>query len=138
MTVSTLGVFDEPRLAALVELLYIAALADGELAKEEHAFFRRRAQSMTDQRLGEEEIGRLMLHVDEELSQKGRHEMLASIGARIGGEELRKKALKMAVDMMMADRVLKESEKTAVFAIAGAFGIERNVADELLSSVSRS
>jgi len=130
--VTTLGVFEEPRLHALVELLYIAALADGDLAPEEHAFFRRRAQSMTDQRLGEQDIVQLMLHVDQKLTVIGRVGMLASISERLGSAELRHKALKMAFDMTMADKVLKSQEAEVIREMAGALGVEPKIADELL------
>jgi len=135
MNAPTLHAFEEPRLHALVELLYIAAMADGELAREELAFFRRRVQSMTDERLGEAEIERLMLGVDGEIIAAGRDRVLASIGNRLGTPELRRSALKMAVDMMMADKVLKPAEREFVYELATVLSLDSSVADELVKNV---
>lgn len=131
-TAPTLRAFEEPRLHALVELLYLAAMADGELAREELAFFRRRAQAMTDERLGEAEIEKLMLRVDEHLAEAGRTSLLASLGERLGPPPLRHSALKMAVDMMMADKVLAPAERDLIFELAAALEIERSAAEALL------
>lgn len=134
MNAPTLRAFEEPRLHALVELLYLAAMADGELGREELSFFRRRVQSMTDERLGEAEIEKLLLRVDEHLRSAGRASLLASFGERIGPPQLRQSALKMAIDMMMADRVMAPSERELVFELADALQIDRATAEALLQS----
>lgn len=134
MNAPTLRAFEEPRLHALVELLYLAAMADGELGQEELSFFRRRVQAMTDERLGEPEIEKLLLRVDEHLRSSGRPSLLASLAERIGPPPLRQTALKMAIDMVMADKVMAPAERELIFELAEALEIDRPTAEALLQS----
>lgn len=134
MSGASLHAFEEPRLHALVELLYLAAMADGELGKEELSFFRRRVQAMTDERLDEPEIEKLILRVDEHLHSAGRESLLASLGDRIGPPPLRYSALRMAVDMMMADKVMAPAERELVYQLAAALDLDRSMAEALLQS----
>ena len=135
MSAVTLQAFEEPRLLALVELLYIAAMADGELGREELAFFRRRVQSMTDERLGPDDVERIMVRVDQTIMSAGRAAVLASLGERLGAPALRQTALRMAVDMMMADKILRSSERDLIFEIADALEIDRAIAADHIARV---
>jgi tellurite resistance protein len=132
MNAPTLQAFEEPRLHALVELLYLAAMADGELSREELSLFRRRVQSMTDERLGEAEVERLMLRVDGELMAAGRDRVLASVGKLLGEPSLQRTALSVALDMMMADKVLKPAEREFYFELAEVLGMDEKTAEAIL------
>ena len=64
--------FEAPQLEAVVEVMFLAAFADGDFGEEEKAHFLRSIESLTDRSLTGETLERLVTRIHGELSAEGR------------------------------------------------------------------
>src|SRR5690348_12021143 len=87
---------DEPRLEALVEIMFLAAFADGEFGDEERVHFLKGVESLTDRRVSSATLGRLMETILEGLRTSGRAARLASVKERLTDPGARRAALSVA------------------------------------------
>jgi len=118
------GVLEGPQLEALVELLYLAASADGDFSVEERNLFVHKVRALTGERLTGEALAGIVSRVEGDVDRDGRTQRITSVRDRLETSGAHHAALLMAIDMTMADDVLRTSEREVIAEIAEALGIE--------------
>lgn len=123
---------DEPKLEALIEIMYLAAYADGSFAPEERAHFSRSVQSLTDRKVTPEMLDQVVARLDAARKAAGTAALIAGARATLGSPAACRVALSLAVGVIMADGKVTDSERSMLFEIGSALGFERAVTEELL------
>lgn len=131
------GVLEGPQLEALVELLYLAASADGDFSVEERSLFVHKVRALTGERLTAEALATIVSRVEADVTRDGRVQRVASVRDRLESNGARHAALLMAIDMTMADDVLRTSEREAIAEIAEGLGIEPDIAADYIARMNR-
>lgn len=130
------GNLEGPQLEALVELLYLAASADGEFSADERKLFVHKVFKLTGDKLGSEALESTVSRVEADVEREGRGQRISSVRDRLETDGARHAALLMAIDMTMADEVLRTSEREVIADIAEGLGIERDVAADYIARMS--
>jgi uncharacterized tellurite resistance protein B-like protein len=127
--------FEGPVLDALIELMFLAAAADGDVCEAERDELAANVDALTDGRLGGEallaQLSRIAAHVQEE----GREARLRAVCDRLP-PDCREDALVTMVRITMADRVLHPNERALVFEAAEVLGLDRETATAVLDEVT--
>lgn len=128
---------EEPKLSAIIELMFLAAFADGDFGDEERAHFLQSIESLTDRRVAGETLGRLVTRMVLDLEREGRTARLASVKERLGDDPgTRKAALGMAIQLTNADGIIRTSERELILEAAEALDVDRDEAADLVNSVA--
>jgi tellurite resistance protein len=130
------GTLEGPQLEALVELLYLAANADGEFNDEERNLFVHKVFKLTGNRLGPEELEKIVARSGANIEREGREQRIKSVRERLDSPGARHGALLMAIDITMADNVLRTSEREVIVEIAEGLGIEADVAADYVARMN--
>ena len=125
------------KLEALVEVMFLAAYADGDFGDEEREHFLRSLESLTDRKLSLETLGKLVTRIATALEKEGRAARLADVKGRLLDEGSRKTALALAVQLTLADDVIRTSERELILEVAEALEVDRDEAADLVASLSR-
>ncbi|AUX44483.1 hypothetical protein SOCE26_059470 [Sorangium cellulosum] len=136
MSPPPLKTLDEPNLEALVELMFLAAFADGEFSQEEKLHFVRSVESLTDRRIPQSTMDELIHGVIERLQKEGRPALLASLKERLASPPARKVAFSLAVQVVVADGVVRTSERDLLLEVAAALDIDQTEAVDLLRKLA--
>jgi hypothetical protein len=94
---------DEPKLEALIEIMYLAAYADG-------AHFSRSVQSLTDRKVTPEMLDQVVARLDAARKAAGTAALIAGARATLGSPAACRVALSLAVGVIMADGKVTDSE----------------------------
>ena len=127
----------EDRLEALVEMMFLAASADGEFDDGELAQFTRNAEMLTAGLLKGERLDQSLARAKQALADAGRDARLASVKARLPDVGARKLALSLAIEMSAADGVMRTSEREFILETAEALGIEGETAANMVRDLTR-
>src|SRR6478735_9991005 len=127
----------EAKLEALVEAMFLAAAADGEFSTIERAHFLKTIESLTTGRLPTARLAQLVAEASEALEREGRHARLLSVKSRLPDKGSRRVALALAIQVTAADGVIRTSERELILETAEALEIDRDVAANLVSTLSR-
>ncbi len=130
--------FDDPKLEALLETMFMAAYADGEFSDEERSHFAKSVESLTDGRVTGPKFDELMDRVVRDYMAGERSARLASIKSRLADPGACKVALALAVELMAADGIVRTSERELILEIAEALDIDADAAADLVAKLTRS
>jgi tellurite resistance protein len=133
---SALAGFDEPKLEALIETMFLAAFADGDFGDEERAHFVKSIESLSDARLGAAKVDALVAKIEKQLAATGREARLADVKARLPDAGARKVALSLAIQIAASDGIIRTSERELILEAAEALGIDRGEAADLVKKVA--
>ena len=128
--------FDDPKLEALIEMMFLAAHADGELGDDERTHFAKSIESLSDRRIAGERFDELLARIQAELTAKGREARLLSVKERLADAGSRKVALSLAIQVMAADGIIRTTERELILEVAEALDIDRDVAANLVKELS--
>ncbi|MFT3765526.1 MAG: TerB family tellurite resistance protein [Minicystis sp.] len=128
---------EEPKLEAIIELMFLAAFADGDFGAEERAHFLRSIESLTDRRVSGDAQAQLVERIAKALEAEGRAARLASVKERLGDRGSRKAALGLAIQVTAADGIIRTSERELILEAADALDIDRDEAADLVTSLTR-
>lgn len=128
--------FDEPKLEALVETMFLAAYADGEFSDEERKHFVKSIESLTDAHLSGDVLSALIARV-EGGARGDRAERLAAVKARLGSAEACKVALSLAIRLMNADGIIRTSERELILEMADALGVDPSEVADMVKAETR-
>lgn len=131
------GTLDGPQLEALVELLYLAASADGDFSDDERKLFVHKVFKLTGDRMSNEALESVVKRVEGDVEREGRTARIAVVRDKLDTDGARHGALLMAIDITMADDVLRTSEREAIADIAEGLGIERDVAADYIARMNK-
>ena len=130
--------FDDPKLEALTEMMFLAAFADGEFSDEEREHFQQSVESLTDGRFAGKKFDVFFARVQNSLEEDGRDKRLQSVKERLPDPNTRKVALSLAIQVTAADGIIRTSERELIMDTAEALDIDRDVAADLVAQVERS
>jgi len=125
------------KLEALVEVMFLAAFADGEFSDVEREHFVKSVESLTDGRIAQEKLQALVSQATAALEREGREARLTSVKARLPDAGSRKVALSLAIQVTAADGIIRTSERELILEIAEALELDRDEAANLVSQLSR-
>jgi tellurite resistance protein len=129
--------FDEPKLEALIETMFLAAHADGEFSEEEKAHFIASVESLTDARLSRDKLEELVQRIHVEAEKAGREARLAAVKSRLPDPRVRKVALSLAIQVTASDGIIRTSERELILEVAEALEIDRGEAADLVKALAR-
>ncbi len=121
----------DSQLGALIEIMFLAAFADGEFSEQEQANFRDVIESLSDQRLSGEALSGHMLRAAMQLEAEGRAKRLAAACDELPDIDARRIALALAVDVARADGI-EPAELSQLTTTAVALGIAPDELERLL------
>lgn len=125
-----------PKLEALVEMMFLAASADGEFSDEEQKHFRKSLESLTSARLDGADLDALLARAKGDLDASGREARLSSVKARLPEPGLRKVALALAIQVVASDGIIRTSERELILETAEALEIDRDEAADLVKQLA--
>jgi len=125
------------KLDALVEIMFLAASADGDFSEVERAHFFHSVEALTDGRLAGEALRALLQQAKLDLEASGRTARLRAVKERLPEPGARKVALSLAVEVSAADGIIRTSERDLILETADILEIDRGVAADLVAQLSR-
>jgi tellurite resistance protein len=127
--------FDEPKLEALIETMFLAAFADGDFGDDERKQLISSVESLTDRAMSAATTDALLTRIQAELAASGRAARLASVKERLGTPGERKTALSLTIRLVAADGIIRTSERELILDVAEALEIDRDEAADLVSKL---
>ncbi|HEX4339278.1 MAG TPA: TerB family tellurite resistance protein [Polyangiaceae bacterium] len=127
----------DEKVEALVEIMYLAAAADGELAPAERARFNESAERLTSRVIVGPELDKLLARAKADLDQAGRAARLAAVKARLPDIDARKLALALAIQITAADGIIRTSERELILETAAALDIDGDTAANMVRDLSK-
>lgn len=120
------------KLEALVEMMFLAASADGDFSDVERAHFMKSVESLTSGRLEKSQLEALLSGAKKELDAQGREARLGAVKERLPDAGARKVALSLAIQVTAADGIIRTSERELIMETAEALDIDRDEAANLV------
>jgi uncharacterized tellurite resistance protein B-like protein len=124
------------KLDALVEMMFLAASADGEFSATERAHFQKSVESLTDGRVAGEKLEALIAQAERDLAASDRDARLAAVKARLPDPGTRKAALSLAIQVVASDGIIRTSERELILETADALEIDRDEAANLVRELA--
>jgi len=124
------------KLEALVEMMFLAASADGDFSDVERQHFLQSVESLTDGRLSKPALEGLLDRAKKDLDASGREARLSAVKERLPDAGARKVALSLAIQVTAADGIIRTSERELIMDTADALEIDRNQAADLVTKLS--
>jgi tellurite resistance protein len=124
------------KLEALVEIMFLAASADGDFSEVEHEHFVKSVESLTDGRLAGAALEGLLDRAKGDLDASGREARLQAVKERLPDAGARKVALSLAIQVTAADGIIRTSERELIMETADALEIDRDEAANLVIQLS--
>ncbi|HEY6080956.1 MAG TPA: TerB family tellurite resistance protein [Polyangiaceae bacterium] len=128
----------DAKLEALVELMFLAASADGDFSDVERAHFLKSVESLTSGRLTMTAVEDLLERAQHELTSSSREARLSAVKERLPDPPARKVALSLAIQVTAADGIIRTSERELLMETADALGIARDEAADLVKKLAPS
>ena len=122
----------DAKLDALVEMMFLAASADGDFSDVERQHFLRSVESLTSGRLAKSALDELLARAQRDLEASGRDARLSAVKERLPDSGARKVALSLAIQVTAADGIIRTSERELIMATADKLEIERGEAADLV------
>jgi len=127
----------DEKIEALVEIMYLAATADGELSDAERALFDESAERLTSRVIVGAELSKLIARAKADLVSAGRAARLAAVKTRLPDMEARKLALALAIQITAADGVIHASERELILQTAAALDIDGDTAADMVRDLTK-
>jgi uncharacterized tellurite resistance protein B-like protein len=126
----------DSKLEALVELMFLAASADGDFSAVERAHFLNSVESLTSGRLTKATLEGLIDRAKRDLDSGGRQARLSAVKERLPEAPARKVALSLAIQVTAADGIIRTSERELIMETADALEIDRGEAADLVRKLA--
>lgn len=117
-------------LEACVELMFLAAYADGHVDPKERAIFEAHVRKATAGQLSPDLIQAVLHQIEGTIREADREKALLSISERLMAMRTRRGALALAAAVAAADGELRHDERTFLERAGEAFGLAK---DEVLA-----
>ncbi len=128
----------DEKVEALVEMMFLAASADGELGPEERKLFVKSAEDLTSRLVTGEKLEALLVRAKKQLDESGRDARLTAVKDRLPDPTARKLALSLAIQVTAADGVVRTSERELILETAEALGIDGDTAADMVADLTKS
>ena len=123
------------KVEALIEMMYLAAIADEEFSAEERARFLEQVEHLTGRVVTGEKLESLLTQVKLQVETSGREARLSVVKARLPDANTRRFALALAIQVMAADERFRTTEYELVMETADALDIDRDVAADMVKEL---
>jgi uncharacterized tellurite resistance protein B-like protein len=128
----------DEKIEALVEMMFLAATADGELGAQERSQFVESVETLTSRVVTGEKLDDLVERARQALKSSGREARLAAVKARLPDPSARRLALALAIRVTAADGLVRTSERELILETAEALGIDGETAADMVTDLARS
>ena len=125
----------QPQVDALVEIMYLAADADGEVSPDERLELATNIARLTDGELDARRAANAIEAAAGRVGAESREARLLAIRAVLAPEQ-RSHALMLAIQVTCADGLIRTSERELILATAEALDIPGETAANLVQAVS--
>ncbi|HVU04290.1 MAG TPA: TerB family tellurite resistance protein [Polyangiaceae bacterium] len=127
----------DQKIQALIEMMYLAATADGELSESEHRAFLKSAEDLTSRLITGKDLEALLERAKKDLEESGRDARLEAVKGRLPDAGARKLALSLAIQVTLADGVVRTSERELIMDTARALDIDGDTAADLVRDLAK-
>jgi tellurite resistance protein len=128
--------FDEPRLEALIEAMFLAAYSDGEFSDVERAHFYASIESLTDRRISGPTVESLTVRMKADLEVEGRAARLEAVKEKLSSPGARKAALALTIQLIAADGIIRTAERELIDDMAAVLEIDQDTAADLVTQLT--
>lgn len=111
------------KLEAIIETMLLAAYADGNLNEAERTEFGLHLASLTDGRLDPQTLLAMVGQIEQSVRADSRASRFASIRERLPDVRMREAAIELAIRLIAADGVIRDSEHALVVEAARALEV---------------
>lgn len=125
----------DEKMEALVEMMYLAAAADGDFGPEERAQFAVNAEKLTGKIIAGEKLEELLGRAERQLEASSREARLAAVKERLPDHGARKIALSLAIQISAADGIVRTSERELIMDTAIALDIDVDIAADMVRDI---
>jgi uncharacterized tellurite resistance protein B-like protein len=129
--------FGDQKLHALIEMMFLAATADGELSDAEHREFVKSAENLTSRQITGEQLEALLEQAKKAIDESGRDARLEAVKERLPDAGARKLALSLAIQITAADGVVRTSERELIMDTARALDIDGDTAADMVRDLTK-
>jgi uncharacterized tellurite resistance protein B-like protein len=126
----------EPKLEALIEMMFLAASADGEFSDVEREHFAKSVESLTEGRIVGDALEQLLRRAKQALDESDRLARLQSVKQRLPEPQARTVALGLAIQVAAADGIIRTSERELILDTAETLEIDRDEAADLVKALA--
>jgi tellurite resistance protein len=127
---------DGTKLEALVEVMFLAAYADGEFSADERGHFAKSVESLTDRRVTGPLFDELCARLEGACRDGQRAERLRALRDVLSDQRSRVVALSLAIQLVAADGIVRTSERELLLDVAEGLDIDRDVAADLVKKIA--
>jgi len=127
----------DEKVEALVEMMFLAATADGELGDQERKLFLKSAENLTSRLITGDKLEAVLALAKKKLDESGRETRLAAVKDRLPDLTARKLALSLAIQVTAADGVVRTSERELIMDTAEALGIDGDTAADMVADLTK-
>ena len=128
---------DDSGLEAILELMFLAAQADGEFTADEREFFRKKGVELFAGKRTGEQLDELARGLEEDFFSYGREERLAMLKGILKSTDDRKAGLQLAIEMVSADGLIRTSERELLLDAAQGLDIDLDEAADMVKAATR-
>jgi uncharacterized tellurite resistance protein B-like protein len=121
---------------ALIEVMLLAAAADGELSIEEIDQLKKCLLDVDELWLTHIDLERRLSEAHARLSATDRESRLDRAKSTLTDPDSRKAALELAIRVVAADDIIRTSERELIVDTAEALGIDRSIAADMVKAIA--
>ena len=121
---------------ALIEVMLLAATADGELSIEEVDQLQKCLLEVDELWLTQIDLERRLSDAHERIIDAGRAVRLAAAKRVLSDRDTRRAALELAIRVMAADGIIRTSEREVILETAEALDVDRESAANMVKAIA--
>ena len=120
---------------AIVEIMFLMAAVDGDVAQDEVDRLAASIQAIGDMHVAQMNVQATLDQLNEVLAAEGWHKRLEAVAARLRSDESRAFAFRMAAGVAFVDDHVAHAEAAAIDALAAKLGLSSDDTNEILREV---
>lgn len=128
----------DEKIEALVEMMYLAATADGDFSDAERSEFLASVEQLTSRVVTGDRLEALLARVGDAVANVGRDARLQAVKERLPDLAARKLALALAIRVTAVDGVIRTSERELIMQTAEALDIDGDTAANMVRDLTKS
>jgi len=121
---------------SLIELMLLAASADGELSIEEIDQLQQSLLEVDELWLTQIDLEKRLRDAHDRISGAQRSERLRAVKATLSAMDARKAGLELAIRVMAADGIMRTSERELILETAEALDVDRDAAADMVKAIA--
>ena len=135
-TSELLSHLNNEQIDALVELMLLAASADGELSIEEIDQLQKCLLEVDELWLTTIDLEKRLSHAHDRIAGSERAARLALVRQTLASLAARKAGLELAIRVMASDGIIRTSERELILETAEALDIDREIAADMVKAIA--